>query len=352
MKTPIGIKPRLKKRGEDGYSDQAMRGSRRGSEPVLSVVIPVLNEAPILHDSYTQIKRVLDDIGESYEIVFVNDGSSDGSFDILEALAANDISVVVVNLSRNFGHELATSAGLTHCRGKAAVILDADLQDPPEVIKEFLSKWREGFEVVYGIRQSRRGETWLKKTTSFLFYRLMGSISDVPIPADTGDFRLIDRRVIDVFLSLKENPRFFRGMISWIGFRQTGILFKRRPRMGGVSKYSYDKLVRLAFDTITSFSQFPAQAVLGGALACFVVSIAGTLGLLGWWGMGWTLWGPTQWFSLLILFVLNVNVGCMALLGQYIVRTHKNTQGRPLFTLDTVIRDGKKQSKSQFDRAA
>src|SRR5262249_14715398 len=154
-------------------------------------------------------------------------------------------------------HEMATTAGLQHARGQAAVVIDADLQDPPEVIREFVARWREGYHVVYGVRQQRKGESALKKLTSFLFYRLMGRIADVPIPADTGDFRLPDRRVLDVYRQFREEPRFFRGLIGWVGFRQVGVPFVRNPRVAGQTKYRYHRLLRLAFDTITAFSTLP-----------------------------------------------------------------------------------------------
>src|SRR5262249_49970208 len=186
-----------------------------------------------------------DALGETYEIVFVDDGSTDRSREILVAKSQQDPRVRIVALSRNFGHEMATTAGLHHARGQAAIVMDADLQDPPEVIREVLAKWREGYHVVYGVRARRRGESFLKKLTSFLFYRLMGKIADVPIPPDTGDFRLMDRRVLDVYRQFQEDPRFFRGLVSWIGFKQVGVPFIRRPRAAGYTKYRYAPLLNL-----------------------------------------------------------------------------------------------------------
>src|SRR3954454_21961088 len=237
--------------------------------PVLSVVVPLLNEEAVLDETYRVLTQHLEALSEPYEIVFVDDGSTDRSRAILAAHAANDDRVRVVCLSRNFGHEMATTAGLHHSRGQAVVVMDADLQDPPELIGEFLAKWREGYQVVYGVRARRERETALKKLTSFLFYRLMGKIADVPIPPDTGDFRLMDRRVLDVFRQFQEDPRFFRGLIGWIGFRQVGVPFVRRQRVGGQTKYRYSRLIRLAFDTITAFSTLPALCItlLAGGLA-------------------------------------------------------------------------------------
>src|SRR6516162_6214645 len=221
-------------------------------EPVLSVVVPLLNEEEVLDETYSSLKKHLDALRIDYEIIFVDDGSTDGSRALLTARSMADPSVRLLALSRNFGHEMATTAGLQHARGQAAVVIDADLQDPPDLIGTFVARWREGYHVVYGVRRQRRGETWLKRLTSFLFYRLMGKIADVPIPPDTGDFRLMDRRVLDVYRRFHEDPRFFRGLVSWVGFRQVGVPFIRCRRAGGQTKYRYSRLVKLAFDTITA----------------------------------------------------------------------------------------------------
>jgi glycosyltransferase involved in cell wall biosynthesis len=305
--------------------------------PVLSVVIPLLNEEEVLDQTYSVLTRHLEMLGEDYEIVFVDDGSTDRSRAILAAKATCDPRVRVVALSRNFGHEMATTAGLHHARGKAVVVMDADLQDPPEVISEFLAKWREGYQVVYGIRRERKGETLLKKATSFVFYRLMSKIADIKIPKDTGDFRLIDRRVLDVYGKLDEDPRFFRGLISWVGFKQTGVPFVRHERVAGRTKYRYTRLVKLAFDTITAFSTLPALCITltagGCAAASFVVAlIIALLALVG--AISVPGWG---WAGLGFLALWNVQFLSLAVLGEYIVRTHRHTQRRPLYVVDTVI---------------
>jgi dolichol-phosphate mannosyltransferase len=305
--------------------------------PVLSVVIPLLNEEAVLDEAYHRVKTVLDREGITYEIVFVDDGSTDQSRAILAALAYKDPAVRLICLSRNFGHELATTAGLQYARGQAAVVMDADLQDPPETIPEFLQKWREGYQVVYGVRERRKGETWLKKLTSFLFYRLMGGISDVPIPRDTGDFRLMDRRVLDVYRQFHEDPRFFRGLIAWIGFKQIGVPFVRQRRKAGFTKYRYGRLLKLAFDTITAFSTFPAffitvlAAVLAGATG---LGIAVVLVL---WALGMLQLEPWMWAGLGFLILWNIQYLSLAFLGEYIVRTHRHTQQRPLFIVDKII---------------
>jgi dolichol-phosphate mannosyltransferase len=305
--------------------------------PVLSIVIPLLNEEEVLDQTYSVLTRHLEKLGESYEIVFVDDGSTDRSRAILAAKAMIDPHVRVVSLSRNFGHEMATTAGLHHARGQAVVVMDADLQDPPEVIAEFLAKWREGYQVVYGVRQERKGETLLKKATSFLFYRLMSRIADIRIPKDTGDFRLIDRRVLDVYGTLEEDPRFFRGLISWVGFKQTGVPFVRHERVAGRTKYRYARLVKLAFDTITAFSTLPALCITltagGMAAASFLAgALVVLLALVGLISV--PAWG---WAALGFLALWNVQFMTTAVLGEYVVRTHRHTQRRPLYVVDTVI---------------
>lgn len=318
--------------------------------PTLSVVVPLLNEEAVLPSTYDRLKTTLDSLAVDYELIFVDDGSTDQSRAILQEKSAADPAVRIVSFSRNFGHEMATTAGLHFARGQAAVVIDADLQDPPEVIAEFLRLWREGYHVVYGIRASREGESGIKKATSFLFYRLMRSIGDVSIPRDTGDFRLLDRRVLDVFRALKEDPRFFRGIISWIGFRQTGVLFRRQPRAAGQSKYRYNRLVKLAFDTITAFSSLPALVItltafgLAAATACLVA-----VTVLGWLLGSWT--PPTWcWVSLGFLVLWNIQFLSLAILGEYIVRTHRHTQQRPLYVIDCIIENGQRTSGKEDGR--
>lgn len=305
--------------------------------PVLSIVVPLLNEEAVIEETYRRLKAQLDQLGESYEILFVDDGSTDRSRIILAAKARIDPAVRVVALSRNFGHEMATTAGLHHARGQAAIVIDADLQDPPEMFAPFLAKWREGYQVVYGIRQERKGETLLKKATSFFFYRLMSRIADVPIPADTGDFRLMDRSVLDVYRQFQEDPRFFRGLIGWIGFRQIGIPFVRHGRAGGQTKYRYSRLLKLAFDTITAFSTLPALCItlLAGSLAG--LSLAFIVGVVAFWFCGAIALEGWMWAALGFLMLWNVQFLCLAMLGEYIVRTHRHSQHRPLFVVEQII---------------
>jgi dolichol-phosphate mannosyltransferase len=311
------------------------------SRPVLSVIIPLLNEEEVLDQTYRRLKAVLDGLGETYELIFVDDGSTDRSRAILTEKSRLDPTVRVVVLSRNFGQQMATTAGLRHARGQAAVLLDCDLQDPPELIGQFLAKWREGYHVVYGVRKKRDGETALKKLTSFLFYRVMGRLADHPLPADTGDFRLMDRRVIDVYLEMSEDPRFFRGLVSWIGFRQIGVSFQRDGRVAGQTKYRYGRLLRLAFDTITAFSTRPAQyvTVLAGGLAGLSGLFLATILVL--WAFGSVTLQPWAWAALGFLVLWNVQFLSLAVLGEYVVRTHRHVQRRPLYVLDAVIERGR-----------
>lgn len=309
-------------------------------EPVLSVVVPLLNEEAVLKQSYLALKSELDQVGEPYELIFVDDGSTDHSLSILRAISAIDHQVRVIVLSRNFGHEMATTAGLHHARGQAAIVIDADLQDPPELIHEFVARWREGYQVVYGIRTHREGETLPKRATAFLFYRLMRFLSDVPIPADTGDFRLMDRRVLDVFRTMNDDPRFFRGLIPWIGFKQLGIPFVRRPRAGGYSKYRPARLFRLAYDTITSFSTYTAHLAslfgLGFAgLSAVAMAVVAVLAVMG--AVQLPEW---SWIAAGFLILWNIQFLFLTMLGEYIVRTHRMTQRRPLYVVDCEIQSG------------
>lgn len=316
---------------------------KRAEAPILSVVVPLLNEEEVLAETCRRLTEELVALGEPYEIVFVDDGSTDGSRAFLTEQSRRDPAVRVISLARNFGHEMATTAGLCHARGQAAVVIDADLQDPPELIREFVAKWRQGYQVVYGVRQSRVGETCLKKLTSYLFYRLVGFIADVRIPRDTGDFRLLDRKVIEVFRGLREDPRFFRGLVSWIGFRQIGVPFVRQPRKAGRSKYRYTRLLRLAFDTITAFSTFPALAImlaaccLAGASTFFIFLVTAL------WLGGWIAMQPWMWAGLGFLILWNVQFLSLAIFGEYLVRTHRHTQQRPLFVVESVIENGTAQ---------
>jgi dolichol-phosphate mannosyltransferase len=308
--------------------------------PTLSIVVPLLNEEAVLADTHAALTAELAKTGESYELLFVDDGSTDRSRAILLELSAADPRVRVVALSRNFGHEMATTAGLHQSRGRAAVVIDADLQDPPELIHEFLARWRDGYHVVYGVRTRRDGEGPLKKLTAFLFYRLIRLVSDVPIPADTGDFRLMDRRVLDVFRTLKDDPRFFRGLVPWCGFKQEGVPFARKPRAAGTSKYRPAKLIRLAADTVTSFSTYTALLATLLAVGMAAVSAFGIAAVVLLWLTGQVVVTGLGWLAVGGLVLWNVQFLLVCLFGEYLVRAHRMVQRRPLYVVDEIISGG------------
>ena len=243
-------------------------------KPVFTIIAPIYNELENIPELYPRIRDVMNQAGEPWELILVDDGSTDGSTDAIRKLGANDERVRPVIFARNFGHQIAVSAGIDYSRGDAVVIIDADLQDPPEVILDLIDKWQEGFEVVYAVREEREGETWFKKTTASLFYRLIHAITNVKIPLDTGDFRLMDKKVVSVMKGMREKHRFLRGMSAWVGFKQVGVPYKRKPRYAGESKYPLSKMIQFALNAITSFSYFPLQ------LATYLGFIAAGLSVL------------------------------------------------------------------------
>src|SRR5215469_10602901 len=230
-----------------------------GKKPLVSVIIPCMNEEPVIRETCSRLIAVLTPHEFTFELIFVDDGSRDRTLEILRELQLNDTRVRVVRLSRNFGHQAAITAGLEHAGGDAAAVIDADLQDPPEVLLELVVKWLEGFDVVYGVRNEREGETAFKLWTAKVFYRLMAKLSETEIPMDTGDFRLMDRRVVDAFLSMPERDRFVRGMVSWLGFSQTSVAYRRASRLAGKTKFSLFKMLKFALDGIFSFSILPLR---------------------------------------------------------------------------------------------
>ena len=222
-----------------------------------SVVVPVFNEEEVIEEFYKRLVSVMDSVQESYEIIFVNDGSKDRSLEIMKELHFKDKNVKIINFSRNFGHQIAITAGMDYSLGEAVIIIDVDLQDPPELITEFIKKWKEGFEVVYGTREKREGESIFKKITASIFYRILEKITEIKIPVDAGDFRLIDIKVVNSLKEIREKSRFMRGLTTWTGFNQIGVLYKREKRFAGHTKYSLKKMLKFAFDAVFSFSNFP-----------------------------------------------------------------------------------------------
>lgn len=306
--------------------------------PTVSIVVPCYNEQEGIHACHERLTQVLAGLAESYEIIYVDDGSRDKTAEILHEIHAEDPHAVIVQLSRNFGHQPAVTAGLSASLGRAVVIIDADLQDPPELIPEMLALWRSGYKVVYGIRHTRAGETAFKLWTAKAFYRMINSLSDVEIPLDTGDFRLIDRIVVDVFLSMPERHRLLRGMWSWIGFPQVGVPYQRAARFAGETKYPLRKMLGLALDGIVSFSVVPLRLVTalgflsaGAAFLGIVYTLFIRL-LTHSWVRGWAM------SFIGMLFMAGVQMLCLGILGEYIGRIYTESKQRPLFIQHEIRR--------------
>jgi len=300
-------------------------------KPTFSIIAPIYNETGNIPELYRRVKEVMDSTGETWELVCVDDGSRDGSTDMLRDLARQDPHVRPVIFARNFGHQLAVTAGLDYANGQAVVIIDADLQDPPEVILEMIKKWREGYEVVYAVRAEREGETWFKLFTASLFYRLINKITDVKIPMDTGDFRLLDHKVVNVMKQMRERHRFLRGMSAWVGFKQTGVEYKRAARYTGETKYPVKKMLKFASDAITGFSYFPLQLAtyigfIAAGLAIIAIPVVIAMRLAGnnaFFGQASTL--------IAVLFLGGVQLISLGILGEYIGRLYDQVKGRPLY---------------------
>ena len=300
--------------------------------PIYSIIAPIFNESGNIPDLYIRLRDVLDSTGESWELILIDDGSTDDSADLIRDYANQDARVKPVLFARNFGHQIAVTAGLDYSRGGAVVIIDSDLQDPPEVILDLITKWKEGYEVVYAVREEREGESWFKLFTAALFYRVISSITDVNIPMDAGDFRLLDRKVVDVLNQMREKHRFLRGMSSWVGFRQTGVPYRRVARQVGETKYPFRKMFRLAINAVTSFSYFPLQ------LATYIGFVAAGISILSipiviairLWGSETPLLGQATTL-IAVLFLGGVQLISLGILGEYIGRLYDEAKGRPLY---------------------
>jgi dolichol-phosphate mannosyltransferase len=313
-----------------------------GMKPVLSIVSPMYNEAEGIGEFVRQVHAAVSPLGVEWELLLVNDGSRDNSLEVARKLASEDGHVKVVSFSRNFGHEAASTAGLRYARGDAIVLIDSDLQDPPGVIAEMFGKWREGFQIVYGVRSKRSEETLLKKATSWAFYRLMRRMAKIDLPRDTGDFRLMDRKVVEAFNALPEKNRFVRGMICWTGFRSTGVAFARAPRFAGKSKYNYVKLVGLAIDSLTGFTTAPLKiatwlgtGIAAGALLWVLVVIYQFFFWRNPDGSGYRPPGFT-FLYIAILLLGGMQIFLMGLIGEYLARTYEQVQGRPIYIVEEL----------------
>lgn len=298
-------------------------------QPVFSIVIPCYNEEAVIQESYKRISHVMQGMGESYELVFVNDGSKDLTAALLNELAEQDNKVRVIHFARNGGHQIAVTAGIDYASGQAIVIIDADLQDPPEVIPEMAQRWRNGVQVAYGQRRSRAGESKFKLKTAELFYKLMQRLTNNAFPKDTGDFRLVDEQVADVIRDMPEHARYLRGMFAWVGFRQEAVLYDRDKRFAGETHYPLKKMLKLAADGIMSFSDKPLKLPLW--LGMFWLAIGGGLALLliilAIFGIGGGLW----WLVSLISVLGGCVLGSIGIAGGYIARIYEEAKQRPLY---------------------
>ena len=300
-----------------------------------SIIAPIYNEIENLPELYRRVKEVMNSSGERWELILVDDGSTDGSTDKIRELAKKDKIVRPVIFARNFGHQVAITAGWDYARGDAIVIIDADLQDPPEVILELAKKWREGYEVVYAVRSEREGESWFKKFTAAMFYRIIYSITDVKIPVDTGDFRLMDRKVVDVLKQMKERHRFPRGMSAWVGFKQIGVKYNRAARVAGVTKYPFSKMLKLALNAITGFSYFPLQLATYFGFASAGISVIAIPVVIYMRMMGSGAFFGQATTLIAVLFFGGVQLISLGVLGEYIGRLYDEAKGRPLY----IVRD-------------
>jgi polyisoprenyl-phosphate glycosyltransferase len=305
--------------------------------PRYSLIVPVYNEAENIGELYRRVSAVMDKLPESSELILVNDGSRDRTLEMLRELHHQDQRVCYLSLARNFGHQIAVTAGLQFSRGQAVIILDADLQDPPELIPELLTKWQEGFQVVYAQRTRRQKESWFKRLSAYVFYRLLKKLADVEIPTDTGDFCLLDRQVVDLLNAMPERNRYIRGLRSWVGFKQTALLFDRDPRFAGEVKYTFTKSLKLAINGLASFSQVPLRlSTYLGLFAAFLSALMAILVLY------WRLISPVSPLSglatvlIAVFFFGSVQLLSIGILGEYIGRIYEEVKGRPLYTLAEI----------------
>lgn len=304
----------------------------------ISVVVPLYNEELVIDEMYRRLTTVMETSAASYEIILVNDGSRDRTLEIAKDICSHDSHVKLISFSRNFGHQIAITAGMDRAEGEAVVVIDADLQDPPEVIPDMMEKWRQGYQVVYGVRETRRGESWFKLITAAAFYRLLKRMTSVDIPVDTGDFRLLDKRVLREFKNMREQARFVRGMVSWVGFKQTKVTYERHERYAGETKYPFMKMLKFAIDGMFSFSQVPLQlSSIFGFLSAGVSFIFMTYGLVV------KYFFPDQaipgWASLFsaVLFLGGIQLICVGVLGGYIGRIYEEIKQRPLYIVDEEV---------------
>jgi polyisoprenyl-phosphate glycosyltransferase len=309
---------------------------RRSWKPTISVVVPAYNEASGLDVFHRRLMRALDGL-DGWEVVYVNDGSTDGTLSLMEALHRTDDRVALISLSRNFGKEIAMTAGLDHAGGDAVVIIDADLQDPPELIPELIAQWRSGFDMVYAKRRSRAGESLLKRSTAAGFYRLMQRMGDLKLPENTGDFRLMSRRVVDAVRQLREQHRFMKGLFAWVGYPTTFVLYDREPRCSGVSKWSYWKLWNLALEGITSFTVMPLKfATYVGLVVALLSAVYAAEVMIKTLIIGNPVAGYPSLMTV-VLFLGGMQLMFLGVIGEYLGRVFNETKQRPLYLVERYV---------------
>jgi len=307
------------------------------NQPVYSVVIPAYNEQEVIKVTYDRLTKVMKEMGESYELIFINDGSKDSTAELIAEFCENDSSVKLINFTRNFGHMPAISAGMEHAKGQAIFVIDADLQDPPEVFPEMAAKWKEGYHVVYGKRTKRKGESAFKKLTAKIFYRFLRRMTSVDLPPDTGEFRLIDRKVCDAVSNLPEKSRYIRGLVSWVGFKQIPVEYVREERFAGVTKYPFRKMLAFAMDAVTSFSHKPLKLATGLGFSISFISFLYILYVI--YQRYFTDRTVDGWASTIaaILFTQGIVLMILGLMGEYIGRIYKELQNRPNYIIQEII---------------
>ena len=305
--------------------------------PKYSLIIPIYNEEETIRELYRRVSAVMDSLDDSVELILINDGSRDRSLKLMRELQERDARVCYISFARNFGHQAAVTAGLNFARGQVIVVLDADLQDPPELIPKMIESWQAGYHVVYAQRTKRKKESWFKRLTAYVFYRLLRQLADVDIPADTGDFCLMDRQVVDLLNSMPERNRYIRGLRAWIGFQQTAVKFERDPRFAGEVKYTFKKSLALAINSLVSFSKIPLR--ISTYLGLFSALIALLMALLV---LYWRLQQPdspvTGLATILIavFFLGSVQLISIGILGEYIGRIYEEVKGRPAYTIAEI----------------
>ena len=308
-------------------------------KPEFSVVVPAYNEEEVIEESYKRLTAVMEKLGEPYELIFIDDGSRDKTAEKLARICESDTNVKLMRFSRNFGHMPAITAGMDYARGNAIMIIDADLQDPPELFPEMIEKWREGYQVVYGKRAKREGESAFKKLSAGIYYRFLRRMTEVDVPVDTGEFRLIDRKVCDAMKRIKEKNRYMRGLVSWVGFKQTAVEYNREKRFAGVTKYPFTKMVRLAMNGITSFSYKPLKIATHMGFFISALSFLYLLHVLYLWLFtDATIAGWTSTVAM-VSFTQGIVLMVLGLMGEYIGRIFEEIKDRPIYIVKEILND-------------